>query len=234
MFGFLGGALKGLGLGFAKAGIQSFWNRRAAAEDFERNANLSWEMWNANNAYNHPAAQMQRFRAADLNPNLIYGNMAQAPMPAMVKSTTSPSDFEWNLNVANQLENSALNNELVANEIKNKIQQRHINDVAMANTEAATNLAKQRLKIEARQADDAHKESGLRREAMSLTIGDTAGVQDFWDKLYDKITGSDGRDKRGRGAPLQHSVSFGADLLKKIGTALLSRKKIVTARWPRR
>lgn len=224
MFGFIGGALAGLGLGFAKAGIQSYWNRRAAAEDFERNSNLSWQMWNANNAYNHPRAQMERFREAGLNPNLVYGQMSQAPMPAMVKSTTSPSEFEWNLNVANQLENSRLNNELVMNEIQNKIQQRHINDVAMANTEAATNLAKQRLKIEARQADDAHKESGLRREAMSRTIGDTAGIQDFWDRLYDKVIGGDGKGKHGRGAPLQHSVSFGADLFKKIGTALLLPK----------
>lgn len=29
--------------------------------------------WNRNNAYNSPAAQMERFKAAGLNPNLIYG-----------------------------------------------------------------------------------------------------------------------------------------------------------------
>lgn len=31
-------------------------------------------MWHAQNAYNAPAAQMERLRAAGLNPNLVYGN----------------------------------------------------------------------------------------------------------------------------------------------------------------
>lgn len=51
----------------------------------QRNANLTnirlqekqlkWneKMWNKNNAYNTPLAQMQRFAAAGLNPHLIYG-----------------------------------------------------------------------------------------------------------------------------------------------------------------
>jgi len=34
--------------------------------------------WNANNEYNSPAAQMGRFKAAGLNPNLIYGQMNNA------------------------------------------------------------------------------------------------------------------------------------------------------------
>lgn len=32
------------------------------------------EMWNKNNEYNAPAAQMQRYQEAGLNPNLIYGS----------------------------------------------------------------------------------------------------------------------------------------------------------------
>ncbi len=31
------------------------------------------KFWNMQNAYNHPAQQMQRFKDAGLNPNLIYG-----------------------------------------------------------------------------------------------------------------------------------------------------------------
>ena len=31
------------------------------------------QQWNRNNAYNHPAAQMQRLKAAGLNPDLMYG-----------------------------------------------------------------------------------------------------------------------------------------------------------------
>lgn len=32
------------------------------------------EMWNRQNAYNTPSAQMERLQAAGLNPNLVYGN----------------------------------------------------------------------------------------------------------------------------------------------------------------
>lgn len=34
--------------------------------------------WERNNVYNSPAQQMQRFKEAGLNPNLIYGNMQNA------------------------------------------------------------------------------------------------------------------------------------------------------------
>lgn len=33
-----------------------------------------WNMWNAQNAYNTPAAQMQRLKEAGLNPMLVYGS----------------------------------------------------------------------------------------------------------------------------------------------------------------
>lgn len=41
------------------------------------------EMWNLQNAYNTPAAQMERFKAAGLNPHLIYGqgNAGNASSP---------------------------------------------------------------------------------------------------------------------------------------------------------
>ena len=34
--------------------------------------------WNMQNAYNSPEQQMQRLRDAGLNPNLVYGNGAEA------------------------------------------------------------------------------------------------------------------------------------------------------------
>ena len=33
-----------------------------------------WDMWNAQNAYNTPAAQMKRLKEAGLNPMLVYGS----------------------------------------------------------------------------------------------------------------------------------------------------------------
>ncbi len=38
------------------------------------------EQWDRNNAYNHPAAQMQRLKAAGLNPDLMYGQNAGGAM----------------------------------------------------------------------------------------------------------------------------------------------------------
>lgn len=36
--------------------------------------------WNKQNAYNSPSQQMQRFKEAGLNPNLVYGQMTNAPV----------------------------------------------------------------------------------------------------------------------------------------------------------
>ena len=50
------------------------YNKNLAELAFKQNV----EMWNAENAYNTPAAQMMRMRAAGLNPNLLYGNGQEA------------------------------------------------------------------------------------------------------------------------------------------------------------
>lgn len=54
------------------------------------------ELWNLNNQYNSPAAQMQRFQDAGLNPFLIYQqqNTAQAPASA----SASPFRSSGNMN----------------------------------------------------------------------------------------------------------------------------------------
>jgi len=43
------------------------------------------------NAYNSPASQMERLKSAGLNPNLVYGNGAQASNAAPVRSASAPS-----------------------------------------------------------------------------------------------------------------------------------------------
>lgn len=70
---------------------QAEYNRQAQERAFEQNKELAayqydrelqqWErenqanldFWNMQNSYNSPSAQMQRYQAAGLNPNLIYG-----------------------------------------------------------------------------------------------------------------------------------------------------------------
>lgn len=48
------------------------------------------EMWNAQNAYNSPSAQMERYQEAGLNPNLIYGNGASAGNASSAPSYNAP------------------------------------------------------------------------------------------------------------------------------------------------
>lgn len=49
---------------------------RQSRKNLEMQNAFNVEMWNAQNAYDHPAAQMERLREAGLNPNLVYGNGA--------------------------------------------------------------------------------------------------------------------------------------------------------------
>lgn len=48
-------------------------NRRWQEKMFSRQNEVARENWEMQNAYNSPVRQMQRFREAGLNPNLIYG-----------------------------------------------------------------------------------------------------------------------------------------------------------------
>lgn len=63
--------------------------------------------WQMQNEYNSPAAQMQRFKDAKLNPNLIYGQMSQG---ATVR-TSSPGNYSPR---APQVETSMFANSLMA------------------------------------------------------------------------------------------------------------------------
>lgn len=53
---------------------QNAGNMRLAEYQYEKNL----EQWYRQNEYNSPAAQMERYKAAGLNPNLIYGNGASS------------------------------------------------------------------------------------------------------------------------------------------------------------
>lgn len=70
------------------------WNERMYGRQLQDNIML----WNLQNEYNSPSAQMARFKAAGLNPNLIYGqtNTADAVRSSDVKSwnPTNP-DFSF-------------------------------------------------------------------------------------------------------------------------------------------
>lgn len=68
------------------------WQNNMNVAQWQRERKAALEDWNRENAYNSPAAQMQRFQAAGLNPNLIYGQSntgGSLSSPSIAGSLTS-------------------------------------------------------------------------------------------------------------------------------------------------
>lgn len=57
------------------------------------NNDLNVSNWQLQNEYDSPAAQMQRYKEAGLNPNLIYGQMSSGTAPAAGQVSTNPEDY---------------------------------------------------------------------------------------------------------------------------------------------
>ncbi len=58
----------------------TLWTNAANEEMQQQQNKWNLEQWHRNNAYNHPAAQMQRLKQAGLNPDLLYGQNASGAM----------------------------------------------------------------------------------------------------------------------------------------------------------
>lgn len=71
-------------------GAQNKKSRRFAREMYDRQRADAIADWNMQNDYNSPAGQMARLRAAGLNPNLVYGNGADAQSQGTVRSSGVP------------------------------------------------------------------------------------------------------------------------------------------------
>lgn len=109
------GSLLNSGIGMAaqrNANIQNmqlakYQNNWQTAEN-EKAYARSVEMWNMQNQYNSPTAQMSRLRQAGLNPNLVYGSgvtgnsAGSAPQyqPAKIQRATMEPYRGWNLGLS--------------------------------------------------------------------------------------------------------------------------------------
>lgn len=62
-------------------------NQKYATEQLKTQRQWALSDWSKVNEYNHPTQQMQRYKEAGLNPNLIYGSANNSPS-AMVRQTT--------------------------------------------------------------------------------------------------------------------------------------------------
>lgn len=117
-FGPVGG-LVGSALGDSVSGlVQQDMNEASAKKAFERNL----YMWNLNNQYNDPSSQMQRLKAAGLNPNLVYGS------GSVVGNTSNSGYGSYGYDVYKPSKN----------QIVQEYQQMLANDATINNTKAET------------------------------------------------------------------------------------------------
>lgn len=133
----IGGALIGLGGSL----LESIFNSSSQSSANATNIKLAREqrrwnekMWNKNNAYNTPLAQMQRYAAAGLNPNLIYENgtsgASSSPAQGVDPATVRPN---WHLDTNMVGQALQLSSQLKVND---SIAEKNIQDAAKARSEA--------------------------------------------------------------------------------------------------
>lgn len=80
----------GQGLDALFQGIQNRKSRKWSEKMYGRQRADALADWNMQNEYNSPANQMARLKAAGLNPNLVYGNGADAQSQGTVRSSGVP------------------------------------------------------------------------------------------------------------------------------------------------
>lgn len=83
------------GFGLLGGYMNYLYNRSLSSQQNDYNL----QMWNLTNEYNSPQAQMQRFKEAGLNPNLVYGqgNTGNASSPPQMVVPQGP-DFTKGMN----------------------------------------------------------------------------------------------------------------------------------------
>lgn len=115
-----------MGLGFSTSGniISGAFNYLYNKNLMRQQYNYNLDLWNKQNEYNSPTAQMQRLQEAGLNPNLVYGSGAAGASgnatSANGSSAPSTSGASFNpqlsaLSEINQLRSALDVNESVAN-----------------------------------------------------------------------------------------------------------------------
>lgn len=119
--------------------------RRAEARANAQNI----KFWNMQNAYNHPAQQMQRFKDAGLNPNLIYGKGT----PGNSEQITGAKAPEYNI------DNPLSNITDFADVRKSEAQKNNLNSQT-ANVSMDTLVKAQNLRKTTKEADNLIKFSG--------------------------------------------------------------------------
>lgn len=150
-FDFVKGAV-GLGQDAADAEMNLYYQKKAADYAYKQNLN----MWNLQNAYNDPAAQMARLQAAGLNPNLVYGG-------GNVTGNAASSGPEYKLD-GNVYQNKSIQRE----QLQLALAEHH---QRITNQSIENELARQRLGLAEREADRDDALAQAQIQAMKQSMG---------------------------------------------------------------
>jgi hypothetical protein len=83
----------GAGIGAAANVASTFITNSSNARENQYNRDYNLKLWNMQNAYNTPSAQMSRYLSAGLNPNLIYGSGGGSSGNASAPAASSPVHY---------------------------------------------------------------------------------------------------------------------------------------------
>lgn len=144
-------------------------NIRYAREAYQRERQDALADWHMQNAYNHPMAQMQRLQEAGLNPNLVYGNGADAQMAAPVKSSHQQLPNLKPVDYGGIVSNAIGTMQAMANIERTKAEANRINQDTIY--KAFENKVRQMIGL------DQHVETGLRTLEKEAISGEKAGFE---------------------------------------------------------
>lgn len=158
--------LGAVGLGSDDIAAEENYKMQKKAADYKYQQDLN--MWNLTNAYNDPAAQMERLKKAGLNPNLVYGG-------GNVTGNTSGSAPEYSHINSGYTDRSVQREQL---SLALREHQQRITNQAIQN-----DIARQELYLRAKASDrEDEKLKLLKSRIVNLT--DTS---DFNNVDYDKL-----------------------------------------------
>lgn len=148
------GSLVGSGINAAASIYNTQQMNKANRELAEYGYQKDTEMWNKNNLYNSPEAQMSRLKQAGLNPNLVYGNGAVGNTSGQLPKYNAPEmkapEVEFGIAEAIQTYQNTKTMEAQRNNIQKdsdlKVQEIALKTADIANREAKTARDKFELK----------------------------------------------------------------------------------------
>lgn len=193
--------LGAVGLGDDQLAAEENWKWEKKAADYKYQQDLN--MWNLVNAYNDPAAQMERLQKAGLNPNLVYGG-------GNVTGNTSGSGPEYAGINAGYTDRSIQRKQLA---MAMADHQQRITNQAIEN-----DLARQRLVLAERDADRSDALAQAQISALKANLGLTAARIDDIDYKQSKPQSFIGKH-------VDDAWRFGKDVLGSISNAAIEQHK---------